>query len=92
MKPTTTESVTVARSYDFSFPTRESIEKNGEHIIVHTSSQLEEDTGGGVACPKMESSILDPQTGMIYTTMGKILSPFYFSPIINFHPSILLMK
>ncbi len=69
------DTITVARNYDF--PTRENTEKNGEHVVVHTSSQLEEDTGGCVTCPKMECGILDPQTGVIYTPMGNIFNPLF---------------
>lgn len=71
------DTITVARNYDFNFPTRENTEKNGEHVVVHTSSQLEEDTGGGLTCPKMECGILDPQTGVIYTPMGNIFNPLF---------------
>jgi hypothetical protein len=60
------------RSYDFSFSTRENAEKNGGHVVVHTTSELVADTGGIVTnAANVGTSILDPHTGLIYAITGK---------------------
>jgi len=64
----------ISRSYDFSFSTRENTEKNGEHVVVHTTSELVADTGGIVTnAANVGTSILDPHTGVIYAITGKPL-------------------
>ncbi|XP_046459191.1 BRCA2-interacting transcriptional repressor EMSY-like [Daphnia pulex] len=66
VKVITTETIS-NRSYDFSFSTRENTEQNGEHLVVHTTSELVADTGGIVTnAANVGTNILDAHTGVIY--------------------------
>lgn len=65
-----TASGTISRSCGFNLPSRTNTEKNGERVVVHANSRLQEDFGSAVI-PKSEPGILDPHTGVIYATTGK---------------------
>lgn len=69
LKGKATDSITAPLSHNFTFPTRETLEKNGEHAVVCATTRLVEDDGGirEVAnTTNVETSILDPHTGVIY--------------------------
>ncbi|KAK4010584.1 hypothetical protein OUZ56_019726 [Daphnia magna] len=69
LKGKATDSITAPLSHNFTFPTRETLEKNGEHAVVCATTRLVEDDGGirEVAnITNVETSILDPHTGVIY--------------------------
>ncbi|XP_057369280.1 BRCA2-interacting transcriptional repressor EMSY-like [Daphnia carinata] len=68
------DAVTAPLSHNFTpcnvqFPTRENLEKNGEHAVVCATTRLVEDDGGSrevANTTNVETSILDPHTGVIY--------------------------
>lgn len=70
LKTLSLDSEGASHSYDFNYPTRENVEQNGE--ILQTATQIEIETESVIIdTPHLESSILDPQTGVLYTTTGK---------------------
>lgn len=80
LKGKATDSITAPLSHNFTFPTRETLEKNGEHAVVCATTRLVEDDGGirEVAnITNVETSILDPHTGVIYAITGKLLKISY---------------
>lgn len=73
------DSIVDTLSHNFSFPTRENPEKNGELEVVYSTNRLVEDDGSSrlvASTTNVETSILDPHTGVIYAITGEWINTF----------------